>query len=68
MHTMDLTLMSGLQNSLCTHKILRAGYKKVTLSQEQRYINNFNKIVHRHDNLNPNHQLMFAHQKYLQLV
>lgn len=65
---MDLTLISGLQNSLRTHKTLRGGYKKVDLSKEQRYINNFNKIIHRYVNQNPNHQLMFAHQKYLHLV
>lgn len=63
MYTMDLTLISGLQNSLCTHKILRAGYKKENLPEEQRYINSFNTIIHIHDNQNPNHQLMFAYQK-----
>lgn len=67
-YTMDLTLIPGLQKSLLTHRMLRGAYKKENLAKEQRHINNFNKIVHRHEKQNPNHQLVFSHQKCPQLV
>ena len=66
-YTMDLTLTSGLQITLITHRMGET-YKKENLSTEQRYINNFNKIIHRHEKQNPNNQLMFACQKCPQLV
>lgn len=67
MYTMDLTLIPGLQKYLLTCKMLK-GACKDNLFKEQRYINNFNKVIHSHEKQNPNHQLMLSCQKCLQLV
>lgn len=68
MYTMDLPLIPSLQNYLLTCRMLKGACKKDNLSKDQRYINNFNKIVHSHEKQTPNHQLMFSCQKCLQLV